>query len=1185
MPKFVHLHTHSHYSLLDGLGQIDELVKLTKKYDMPAMALTDHGVMYGAIEFYKKAKKAGIKPIIGVEAYVARNGHLNKRAKLDERPYHLILLAKDITGYKNLVKLTTIAHLQGFYYKPRIDFELLQQYHEGIICATACTAGELANHILNNDLPAARDMISRYQDLFGKENFYLEVQSHPHFDKQNVVNEAVFKLSAETGAPVIATNDIHYPNSDDEYAQDVLLCIQTKKTLAESDRMSYVGFDLSFKSAEAMAEAFADHPEVLENTIKVADACNLELELGKNILPNFPLPEGFTADEYLKEICEKGLIEHFGAGNITPVLRERLDYELSVIAKTGYAGYFLIVSDFIIWAKEHGIVVGPGRGSAAGSLVAFVTSITNIDPIKYDLVFERFLNPERISMPDIDTDFADSHRDDVLDYVADKYGRDHVAQIITFGTMAARNAIRDVGRAMGLPYNYCDRVAKLVPMGMDLTEACDSVPEFKDILNDADGAKLIATAKRLEGVCRHASTHACGVVITPESLDNYAPRQFGSNETIVVQYDGHGVEDLGLLKMDFLGLSNLTIIEQTLKIVKKIHNIEIDINHIPLDDQKSFKIFQDGRTTGVFQFESAGMKRYLKQLLPTELEDIIAMVALYRPGPMEYIPDYINGKHGRKKPQYLHPKLEPILKNTYGVAVYQEQLLRIARDLAGFTYGQADVLRKAVGKKIKELLDEQEHKMVAGMVENGIDKKVAVKIWEFILPFAAYGFNRSHAACYALIGYQTAWLKANYPAEFMAALLTADQQNLDRIAIEVDECRQMGIEVLAPDINESFADFGVVANSLTTGKPRIRFGLLAVKGLGENIVAEIIKERKANGIYNNLEDLLTRVKSKDLNKRSLEAMAKAGVMDTLLERNAILHNMDRLLSFVNEFNKGANSSQDSLFSATSSINIAKLKLDKIAPLDKKQKLTWEKELLGLYISEHPMADISQVVRNYAVSCSTLKNCADGSEVRVAGVIFTIKKINTKKGDAMLFVKIEDTAGDVEILVFPKVLAANPHMWQPDTIVIVSGTVSDKDGERKVLCDSAVILNTANLKETLDNFLVQSRDNKSKTRRFNFGDKSFGGGERIAGEVKVKEAPAILDKIINLKLSHPLDFDISRQLKELILKHQGNHLLELIVTRGEAKEKIRTTFRINYCDEFRQAAEKLLGEGIMEEIKA
>jgi len=1159
--SFVHLHVHSHYSLLDGLGKIDELIKLAKNYGQPALALTDHGVMYGAIEFYKKAKKAGVKPIIGVEAYLARNGHLNKRAKIDERPYHLILLAKNDVGYRNLVKLTTIGHLEGFYYKPRIDFELLEKHSEGLICSTACAAGELANDILSGDFSAAKEMIVKYQKLFGVENFYLEVQSHPHYEKQNLINEGVFKLATETGAPVIATNDVHYPNSDDDYVQDVLLCIQTKRTLAESDRMSYIGFDLSFKSTEDMAAAFPDHPEVIENTLKIAEACNLELELGKNILPNFPLPEGLTADGYLRKLCEDGMAERFGDKSNDKELRERMEYELSVIAKTGYAGYFLIVSDFIIWAKNNGVVVGPGRGSAAGSIVAYLTKITNIDPVRYELYFERFLNPERISMPDIDTDFADSRRDDVLNYVSEKYGRDHVAQIITFGTMAARNAIRDVGRVMSLPYNYCDRVAKLIPMGMNLTESCETVPEMKEILNEEDGKKLLESAKRLEGVVRHASTHACGVVITPDSLDYYAPRQFGSGESIVVQYEGHSVEDLGLLKMDFLGLSNLTIIEQTLKIIKKIHDVNIDIDNIPLGDAKAFKIFQEGKTTGVFQFESAGMKRYLKQLLPNDIEDVIAMVALYRPGPLEYIPDYIAGKHGRKKPSYLHPKLQPILEKTYGVAVYQEQLMRIARELAGFTYGQADVLRKAVGKKIKELLDEQEHKLIDGMVAGGIDKKIATKIWEFILPFASYGFNRSHAACYALIAYQTAYLKANYPSEFMAALLTSDQQNLDRIAIEVDECRQLGIEVLPPDVNESFADFGVVADSLKIGKPRIRFGLLAVKGLGENIVQELIEERKRAGKYQNLEDLLTRVKSKDLNKRSLEAMARAGVLDSLAERNSLLANMDKLLSFIQEMNKNQNGNQNSLFDLTPEISAARLRLEKVEPLDKRQKLVWEKEYLGLYVSEHPMSDISQEVRRYAVACSTLKSVADGAEVRVAGVVTTIKKIFTKKGDAMLFVKVEDTSGETEILVFPKVLEQNPHLWQPDNIIICSGKVSDKDGECKVLCDIAAVLNQDNLSDTLAKFLVASRDRPVNSR--------FKRNE---------PAKTFIEKTVTMTLVNPLDYQASKDIKRLIVENQGNHLLEIIVDKKGQKEKIMTTFRINYGDKFQQEMEKLIGAG-------
>lgn len=1169
MTPFVHLHTHSHYSLLDGLGKIDELVKLAKQYEMPAVALTDHGVMYGAIEFYKKAKKAGIKPIVGVEAYVARNGHLNKRPKLDERPYHLILLAKNLTGYQNLVKLTTIAHLEGFYYKPRIDFELLEQYHEGIICSTACTAGELANHILNGDLEAARAMITKYRALFGPDNFYLEVQSHPHFAKQNQVNEAVFKLAEETGVPVVATNDIHYPNKDDDFAQDVLLCIQTKKVLSDTDRMKYIGFDLSFKSGDDMLASFADHPEVISNTLKVAEQCNLELTLGQNILPIFALPEGMTSDTYLRELCERGLQERYGEV-ITQELRVRLDYELSIIEKTGYAGYFLIVSDFIIWSKNNGVVVGPGRGSAAGSIVAYLTKITNIDPIKYDLIFERFLNPERISMPDIDTDFADSRRDDVLNYVAEKYGRDHVAQIITFGTMAARNAIRDVGRVMSLPYNYCDRVAKLIPMGMDLAESCETVPELKDILSDDDGSKLLAIARRLEGVCRHAGTHACGVVITPEPIDHYAPRQFGSNEAIVVQYEGKMVEELGLLKMDFLGLSNLTIIEQALKVVKKIHNIDVNIDNIPLDDKQAYKIFQAGRTTGVFQFESAGMKRYLKQLIPTDIEDLIAMVALYRPGPLEYIPDYIAGKHGRKKPVYLHPKLKPILEKTYGVAIYQEQIFQVARSLAGFTYGQADVLRKAVGKKIKELLDEQEVKLIEGMISNGIEKPVAKKIWEFILPFASYGFNRSHAACYALIAYQTAWLKANYPAEFMAALLTSDQTNLDRVAIEVEECRQMGIDVLPPDINESFSDFGVVAESLSSSRPRIRFGLLGVKGLGENIVKEIIEERKRGGKFLDLEDLLSRVKTKDLNKRSLEAMAKTGVMDSLAERNHILANMDKLLTFVNEINQGVGNGQDSLFASTAQINIARLRLDKVAVLEKRQKLTWEKEYLGLYISEHPMSDIEKDVRNYAAACVTVKSCADGAQVRVAGVISTIKKIYTKKGDAMLFVKVEDTTGDIEILVFPKVLEKNPHLWQPDNLIICSGTISDKDGERKVLCDVAAVMNKINLKETLDQFLIASREqSNNNNRRFRPG-----GFESKAPKKEV----VISEKIITINLGQPILYDLSKSLKGLILKHPGNHLVEFFVKKEQGSEKIKTTLRINYTDNFKEEVEILLGPG-------
>ncbi|MBU1130487.1 DNA polymerase III subunit alpha, partial [Patescibacteria group bacterium] len=734
---------------------------------------------------------------------------------------------------------------------------------------------------------------------------------------------------------------------------------------------------------------------------------------------NFPLPEHKTADQYLRDLCEAGWKKKFSK-EITDEYRARVDYELSIIKKTGYAGYFLICADFINWAKDNGIVVGPGRGSAAGSLVSYLIGVTNLDPIVYELVFERFLNPERISMPDIDTDFADARRDDVLNYAAEKYGRDKVAQIITFGTMAARAAVRDVGRVMSLPYNYCDRVAKLIPMFTKLQDAINSVPELKEVMAEADGKNLLSAALRLEGVVRHASTHACGVVITPESLDNYSPRQFGSSgdESIVVQYEGNSIEALGLLKMDFLGLSNLTIIEHALEIIEKIYGTKIDIDHIPLDDEKVFKLFQRGQTTGVFQLESSGMKRYLKQLVPTELEDIIAMVALYRPGPMEYIPDYIEGKHGRK-PRYLHPSLKPILEKTHGVAVYQEQLLKIARDLAGFSYGEADILRKAVGKKIKKLLDEQEIKIINGMIKNGIEERTANEIWEFILPFAAYGFNRSHAACYAMIAYQTAYLKANYPAEYMAALLTSDQGNMDRITIEVEECRQMGIEVLPPDINESFSTFTVVADTLKGGKPRIRFGLFAVKGLGENIVKTIISERKENGKFDNLEDFLTRVKSKDLNKRSLDAIIRSGSLDSLEERNKLITNIDRIIVFVKEASQAGVSGQDSLFDISPQVNLSGLKLEDADELDKKQKLTWEKEYLGIYVSDHPMQELSAKLGGAVVRCSDLNVSSANKYVKVAGVISIIKKIITKKGDQMLFATIEDSTGSTEILVFPR----------------------------------------------------------------------------------------------------------------------------------------------------------------------
>ncbi len=1064
---FVHLHTHSHYSLLDGLGTIDDLIKRAKNNGATALALTDHGVMYGTIEFYQKCKKNGIKPIIGVEAYVSPTTLDDKSSR--EKPYHLILLAKDYQGYKNLLQLTTIAHLEGYYYKPRIDWATLKKYSAGLIATTACLNGPLARHLKGGQTETAELLLKNLLDIFGNDNLYLELQWR-NFPEQKIVNDGLKKLASKYQLPLILTNDIHYVNSEDDQAHDVLLCIQTKHKQADKERMTYLGENYSMYTEEQFAQLFPDIPEAITNTQKLADRCEVEIPLGQIQLPNYELPVGLTAEEELKRLSLEGVPKRFGyAYNDAPQeIQDRLNYELDIITKTGFASYFLIVQDFVNWAKQQKIVVGPGRGSAAGSLISFLIGITNIDPIKYDLLFERFLNPERVSMPDIDMDFADTGRDAVIKYVENKYGKDHVCQIITFGTMAARASVRDVGRVMGYSYGYCDQIAKLIPMFSSLTEALETVDELKKIHNeDLEAQRLLDMAKKVEGLARHTSTHACGVLITKEPLVNYTPLQYASSDdkTIISQYSLHPVEDLGLLKMDFLGLKNLTILEQTIAVIEATKKIKIDIDSIPLGDAKTFALLQRGETTGVFQLESGGMKRYLKQLKPSELEDIIAMVALYRPGPMEFIPDFINGKNGNKQVTYLHPKLEPILKNTYGIAVYQEQIMRIARDLAGFSYGQADVLRKAVGKKIKELLQEQEVAMVAGMVKNGLDKKTAQKIWDFIIPFARYGFNRSHAACYAMISYQTAYLKSNYPEAFMAALLSSDQNNIDRVTIEINECRKMGIEVLPPDVNESFGNFAVVVNKEDPNKlGKIRFGLHAIKNVGENIAKVIIQERKHNGPYKSLEDFLLRIKDKDLNKKSLESLSKCGALDSLVSRGQALGNLEKLLEFHKKIQTEQKNGQNNLFADLPlSASMLSLKLDDYPDIETNRKLSWEKELLGLYLSNHPFAEDHKLLKEKITPLKNLKNLA-GQSVRVAGIITAIQKITTHKGQAMMFVTIEDSITQTELLVFPKTLEKTYGLWNDEQKVIVEGKVSDKDGQAKILVENAKILNPQFLQE-------------------------------------------------------------------------------------------------------------------------
>lgn len=1055
MPKFTHLHVHSHYSLLDGLAKIDELLDRVKELGMDSVALTDHGVLYGAVEFYKKAKAKGIKPIIGVEIYVAAGRMQDKQPGIDSARYHMILLAKNETGYKNLVKLVTKANLEGFYYKPRIDEQLLEECAEGLIATSACLQGKIPRLLMSNKESEAEALAKKYESMFGKGSFYLELQHHPEIPEQAKANEKLIKLSQKTGIPLVATNDIHYLRKDDAEAQDVLMLINTGSDPNDPERLSLKGIDVSMTSPEEMIEYFKDVPEAIENTQKIAEQCDFHFELGKTKLPHFPVPEGKTPEQYLTELAEAGIQKRYADITNPEELKKikgRMDYELSVINKTGFAGYILIVQDFVNWAKQNRIVVGPGRGSAGGSLVAYLTNITNVDPMKHNLLFERFLNPERISMPDIDLDFADRRRDEVIKYVAEKYGQDHVAQIITFGTMASRAVVRDVGRALQYTYSYCDQLAKMIPFGMDLNETLEKVDEFKDKYeNDELAKRLIDLAKKLEGCARHASTHACGVVISARPLTDSVPLQKSTSagqEGIITQFEMHAIEDLGLLKMDFLGLKNLTIIEDTLARIYVLHdNLKIDLDKIPYDDPKTYKLLQEALTTSVFQLESDGMKRYLKELVPSNFEDITAMVALYRPGPMQFIPDYIARKHGNQTISYLHPKLEPILRDTQGICIYQEQLMKIAQEICGFTLGEADVLRKAVGKKIKELLDAQETKFVEGAIKNGASEKVAKELWQWILPFASYGFNKSHSAAYATIAYQTAYLKAHYPVEFMASVLTSEKADVERIAFLIDECKKMNVEVLAPNINESLKNFTVVE-----GRPQIRFGLLAIKNVGVNIVDAVTEERKAKGQFESIGDFIHRVKSKDLNKKSMEALIKAGAFDQFEERNKLLTNLERMLEIARENNKNGNTNQMGLF-ASSSVKINHtIKLEPAPPASNFEKLSWEKELLGLYVSSHPLNGFKKLFASKTTPLSKIDHTMVNKKMVFGGLISSAKKIITKTGKPMLFLKLEDLTGKAEVVVFPFLLEKNPSALQENKIVFVAGRVDDRQGEIKVIAD-------------------------------------------------------------------------------------------------------------------------------------
>ncbi|MFA6422994.1 MAG: DNA polymerase III subunit alpha [Patescibacteria group bacterium] len=1061
MSNFIHLHLHTHYSLLDGLGKIDDVLEKCKEYGMDSCAITDHGTMYGVIEFYQKALKAGIKPILGVEVYVAPRTLKDKVPKIDGTPYHLILLAKNFDGYQNIMKLVSIAHLDGYYYKPRVDKETLKKYSSGIIASSACLAGEIPHYAALQNDETTEKIIQEYVEIFGKDNFYLELQHHPLIKKQQIVNDTLIKMSKKLGIGLIATNDVHYINKDDAEAQDVLLCIQTGKFLADTDRMSMKEngefIDISMKSPEEMMEAFKNTPEAITNTKKIADMCNVEIEIGNFKFPEFPVPDGKDYETYMKELIEERLTKT--VGTITTEMRERLEYEFKVIKDKGYLGYFLIVQDFVHWAKERNIPTNT-RGSAAGCFVSYSLGITaaQLNPLEYNLPFERFLNPFRPSAPDIDIDIADSSRDAIIQYVSEKYGEDRVAQICTFGTMASKAAIRDVARVLGYPYAFGDTLSKIIPTStqanyISIKKAIEMLPELKIRYEKEDDVKrTLNLAMKLEGCARHASVHAAGVVIAPDEITKFSPvMRDTKGGRLVTQYEMHtvGEDGIGLIKMDFLGLANLTIIKDVLRIVNKTKGAEIILDKIPLDDAKTFKLLTNGETIGVFQLEGDGMRRYIKELKPTTIHDIMAMVALYRPGPMNFIPDYVARKHNPSLITYLDPRMEKILDKSLGLIVYQDDVLMIAIELAGYNWMEVDKFRKAIGKKIVSEMAAQKEKFFKQIIERGMKEDAAQELWNQIETFAGYGFNKSHAASYGLVAYQTAYLKAHYPSEFMAAWLTSEQsRDIEKVSFALQEASRMKIKVLPPDVNESYVDFGVIAE---TGD--ISYALASIKNVGRGAAEEIVEERKKSGKYNSLENFLERMGSSVNNKKILENLAKAGALDTLVERNQVIESIEEILKFASTINKDKESAQINLFGTSENTIKASLKLKDSTPATKRERLSWEKELLGLYLSGHPLGDLATTLNGFVEQISLLNEKRVDQNVRVGGIIIGKKNILTRAGETMAFVKIEDASGPIELIVFPKTYNLTQNIWQDGNIIIADGALNNKDGSLKILVNN------------------------------------------------------------------------------------------------------------------------------------
>lgn len=1150
MSDFVHLHVHSHYSLLDGLAQIKPLVKAAKSRGFKAIALTDYGSMYGAIEFYQACQAQEIKPILGFEAYIAPASRFETSTEKDKDPYHLVLLAKNYDGYKNLMKLSSLGHLEGLYNgKPRIDKELLRQHSTDIIALSGCIKGEIPALLKEGKIEEAKRVAFEYNELFGQGNFYLELQDHPAISGQIDVNTKLVQLSKETRIPVVVTRDVHYMNPDQALAQDILACIREGWKVDYTNREDFRQVDRSLNSADDIASRFRHIPEAIENAVKIANQINIEIELNKWHFAPVQLPEGKTADDVLREEAYKYVGNYYDP--VTQEIKERIDYELGIIKEKGYSPYFICVADYVRYAKEHGIVEST-RGSAAGSLVSYVLGITTVDPIRFKLPFERFLNPFRPSPPDIDTDFADDRRGEMIEYVTNKYGEDRVAQIITFGTMAARASVRDVGRALGLSYSFCDQVAKLIPPGaqgfpMTIERALKEEPDLKKLYdNNPDVKRLIDLAQQVEGCARHTSIHAAGVVISPTPLTDFSPvqREVGG-EKITTQYEMHAVEAAGVLKNDFLGIRNLAILGNAVDIVEKTTGERVDIYHLPLDDKKTYDMLARGETMGVFQLGGSGMTRWLKELKPNRIDDIMAMVALYRPGPMDSIPEYIERKHNQDKVVYLDKRLEKILSASYGLLVYQDDVLLTAIELAGYDWMEADKFRKAMGKKIPEEMAKQKEKFYKGCKEYGkLKQDVIDELWKGIEPFAAYGFNKAHAASYGIVAYQTAYMKANYPVQYMTAVLQAEATDTEKVAEIVGECDRMGIKVLPPDVNESFKNFAMVSRP---GEPgRIRFGLTTIKGLGDHISDVIYRERKERGEYESLENFLERIHDKDLNKKSLESLIKAGALDSFgHDRKVLVENIEPILFFARQHREKATSNQHSLFSGTNISLDSKVALKDAPPATMDEKLVWEKSLLGLYVSSHPFAPYVSYFKDKITPLSEVESAARDVWVTLGGVVDSVQRKITKKGSVMLFVRMQDQSGSMELLVFPKKFEETKDLWKEGAVVCVVGKTPREEGDNKIFVENVYVLDPQNAEQIARQIAL---------------------GNSIAESLEKEKA-------VEISLTKEELKELEQDLKNVFTEFSGEYRVYLDIMG----KKIRTQTKVDANDGFREKLSSVVGD--------